>query len=160
MRSSVRPIDKDTAQPPTIVPANAKVTEILYAGDLVEWTGDEWKVSDMLSVGGNKRVGDKVSLFVPIGLNGQVLEYTVKFRLFVPDDALARVKLLDDLKVGMPRVDAEFLLMGNNVEKRGEIINGAHVETWWIPAMWLSLRFDSSGLLWSVEKRAHSPFGW
>lgn len=80
--NGVKYIDKDKAQPATIVPNGATVEDVVSPTDKVSWSGSSWYTDPLLyGYDNGLKAGKTVKVLLPISVKGVENEYTFVFKV-------------------------------------------------------------------------------
>ena len=84
LHSGVKYADMNSAQPPTLIPPGARVEDVLFPTDYVNFTTyNGWKENPLLPSGpaANSYKGKTLGMYLPINIGGEVRDYRFTFRI-------------------------------------------------------------------------------
>lgn len=93
IHAGIRYIERDRPQAPTIVPPNAKVSDLIFPVDYIRWQSGisrvgDWKVEGILPRAelATEYRGKRLSIFMPLEINGKFKNYNFVFEIDVVDE--------------------------------------------------------------------------
>ncbi len=100
-------VDRQAAQPPSIVPPGAKLEDTLYPVENVLWRNGTWMLVPLFD---NHALGETLRILLPVDFGGETYEYLFTFVLRPDQRAANQLRQLAKITVGQRREQILSLL--------------------------------------------------